>query len=69
MIRAGIGDKFSLFIDYFTTFVAGIVIGFIINWKLALIGSIMLPLIIIEASLNTKVNRPFLSSPLIEPII
>ena len=54
-IQAGIGDKLSLFIDNFATFGGGFVIAFVVNWKMALIVAIMLPLIVGEAAFLGKV--------------
>ena len=45
-----------MFINYFTTFVAGFVIAFTFNWKLALVISVMLPLLTIMAASIAKVT-------------
>jgi ABC-type multidrug transport system fused ATPase/permease subunit len=55
-IQSGIGDKVSLFLQYFSTFLAGFVIGYITNWKLALVVSVMLPLLSLMAALIAKVK-------------
>lgn len=55
-IQAGIGDKLALFLQALSTFIAGFVIGYIINWKLALVVSVMLPLLIGIAALVAKVS-------------
>lgn len=55
-IQAGIGDKVSLFLNYFTTFIAGFVIAFTINWKMALVVAVMLPLISLTAGIIAKVT-------------
>lgn len=57
-IQAGIGDKVSLFLNYFTTFIAGFVIAFTINWKMALVVAVMLPLISLTAGIIAKVTGP-----------
>lgn len=54
-IQAGIGDKASLFLNYFTTFIAGFVIAFVYNWKMALVVLCILPLLSITAALIAKV--------------
>ena len=36
-IYSGIGDRLSVFFQWTTTFVAGIVIGFIYEWRLTLV--------------------------------
>ena len=55
-IQAGIGDKVSLFLNYFTTFVAGFVIAFVFNWKMALVVSVMLPILTFMAAIIAKVR-------------
>ena len=54
-IQAGIGDKISVFIQSITTFIAGYVIGYITNWKLALVISVMLPMLSFMAVIVAKV--------------
>uniref|UniRef100_A0A8C5TVJ0 ABC-type xenobiotic transporter n=1 Tax=Malurus cyaneus samueli TaxID=2593467 RepID=A0A8C5TVJ0_9PASS len=44
-IREGIGDKISIFLQFFSTFVAGIIIGFIYGWKLTLVVMSVSPLL------------------------
>ena len=72
-IQSGIGDKVALFLQYFSTFVAGFVIGYVTNWKLALVVSVMLPILSLMAALIAKVkttnpyrasNNAFLSNQL-----
>uniref|UniRef100_A0A674I9C3 ABC-type xenobiotic transporter n=1 Tax=Terrapene triunguis TaxID=2587831 RepID=A0A674I9C3_9SAUR len=36
-IHEGIGDKFCIFVQFFATFLTGIVIGFVYGWKLTLV--------------------------------
>lgn len=55
-IQAGIGDKVALFLQYMTTFLTGFVIAYAINWKLALVISVMLPLLTITAFMIAKVR-------------
>ena len=55
-IQSGIGDKLALFIQYITTFLAGFVIAFAINWKMALVVSVMLPLLTVMAFMIAKVG-------------
>uniref|UniRef100_A0A8C0ZHL9 ABC-type xenobiotic transporter n=1 Tax=Cyanistes caeruleus TaxID=156563 RepID=A0A8C0ZHL9_CYACU len=44
-IREGIGDKISIFLQFFSTFVSGLIIGFIYGWKLALVVTSVSPLL------------------------
>ncbi|XP_050174693.1 ATP-binding cassette sub-family B member 5 [Myiozetetes cayanensis] len=49
-IHQGIGDKISIFLQYFTTFLAGIIIGFIYGWKLTLVVLSISPLLAVSAA-------------------
>ncbi|NXI18278.1 MDR1 protein, partial [Irena cyanogastra] len=49
-IREGIGDKISIFLQYFSTFVAGLIIGFIYGWKLTLVVMSVSPLLAASAA-------------------
>lgn len=55
-IQAGIGDKVSLFLNYFSTFVGGFVVAFFFNWKMALVVGVMLPLLAFMAGVIAKVT-------------
>ena len=44
-IQSGIGDKVAVFLQYFSTFLTGFIVGYSINWKLALVLTTMLPLL------------------------
>ncbi|NXD92614.1 MDR1 protein, partial [Chaetorhynchus papuensis] len=44
-IREGIGDKISIFLQFFSTFVSGVIIGFIYGWKLTLVVMSVSPLL------------------------
>ena len=56
-IQSGIGDKVALFLQYFSTFITGFVIGYATNWKLALVVSVMLPILSLMAGLIAKVKQ------------
>ncbi|NXD36043.1 MDR1 protein, partial [Copsychus sechellarum] len=49
-IREGIGDKISIFLQFFSTFVSGLIIGFIYGWKLALVVLSVSPLLAASAA-------------------
>ncbi|XP_005041072.1 PREDICTED: ATP-binding cassette sub-family B member 5 isoform X2 [Ficedula albicollis] len=49
-IREGIGDKISIFLQFFSTFVSGLIIGFIYGWKLALVVLSVCPLLAASAA-------------------
>ncbi len=57
-IQAGIGDKIALFIQYMTTFLAGFVIAYVLSWKMALVVSVMLPLLTFTAFTIARVRSP-----------
>ncbi|NXN00221.1 MDR1 protein, partial [Sylvia borin] len=49
-IREGIGDKISIFLQFFSTFVSGIIVGFIYGWKLTLVVMSVSPLLAASAA-------------------
>ncbi|XP_064267922.1 ATP-binding cassette sub-family B member 5 isoform X1 [Passer domesticus] len=49
-IRGGIGDKISIFLQFFSTFVSGLIIGFIYGWKLTLVVMSVSPLLAASAA-------------------
>ncbi|NWX86793.1 MDR1 protein, partial [Nothoprocta pentlandii] len=49
-IHEGIGDKISIFVQFFATFLAGIIIGFIHGWKLTLVILSVSPLLAASAA-------------------
>ncbi|CAN0362630.1 unnamed protein product [Lampetra fluviatilis] len=53
-INVGIGDKVSLFVQFFSSFVVGFVIGFAHGWKLTLVILSVSPLLAICASMLAK---------------
>jgi uncharacterized membrane protein len=56
-IQEGIGDKFANFCQYFTTFVAGLVIGLAYGWKLALVIFACSPLLVLSGGIMTYVSQ------------
>ncbi|XP_041322473.1 ATP-binding cassette sub-family B member 5 [Pyrgilauda ruficollis] len=50
-IRGGIGDKISIFLQFFSTFVSGLIIGFIYGWKLTLVVMSVSPLLAASAAI------------------
>ncbi|NXA63294.1 MDR1 protein, partial [Mohoua ochrocephala] len=50
-IREGIGDKISIFLQFFSTFVSGLIIGFIYGWKLTLVVMSVSPLLAASAAI------------------
>uniref|UniRef100_A0A8C5PNB0 ATP-binding cassette sub-family B member 5 n=1 Tax=Leptobrachium leishanense TaxID=445787 RepID=A0A8C5PNB0_9ANUR len=58
-IHEGLGDKICIFVQYLSTFVAGIVIGFVHGWKLTLVILSVSPLLGISAMVWTKLLTSF----------
>ena len=54
-IQAGIGDKLSIFFQWITTFFAGFVIGFVVQWRLTLVLLGFTPFLVFAAFLLAKV--------------
>uniref|UniRef100_A0A663MQY4 ABC-type xenobiotic transporter n=1 Tax=Athene cunicularia TaxID=194338 RepID=A0A663MQY4_ATHCN len=50
-IHEGIGDKICIFVQFFATFLAGIIIGFIYGWKLTLVILSVSPLLAASANI------------------
>ncbi|NWW34547.1 MDR1 protein, partial [Panurus biarmicus] len=50
-IREGIGDKISIFLQFFSTFVSGLIVGFIYGWKLTLVVMSVSPLLATSAAI------------------
>ncbi|XP_014681412.1 PREDICTED: multidrug resistance protein 1-like [Priapulus caudatus] len=49
-IREGIGDKFSLFIQFLCAFISGFTIGFVKSWQMTLVMMALTPLLAVCAS-------------------
>ncbi|XP_040218089.1 ATP-dependent translocase ABCB1-like isoform X2 [Rana temporaria] len=58
-IHDGLGDKISIFIQFFSTFLTGIIIGFIYGWKLTLVIMSVSPLLGVSAALWSKLLATF----------
>ncbi|XP_064599295.1 ATP-dependent translocase ABCB1-like isoform X2 [Liolophura sinensis] len=58
-VREGLGDKFSICLQWFAAFIAGFVIGFIKGWKLTLVMMSLSPLLAICASFMGKFVASF----------
>lgn len=56
-IQAGIGDKVAVFLQYFSTFLAGYAVAFAFSWKLALVVAAVLPAIAFLAAIIAKVQQ------------
>ncbi|NXI23338.1 MDR1 protein, partial [Sterrhoptilus dennistouni] len=50
-IHEGIGDKISIFLQFFSTFVSGLIVGFIYGWKLTLVVMSVSPLLAASAAI------------------
>ncbi|XP_077115094.1 ATP-dependent translocase ABCB1-like [Ranitomeya variabilis] len=63
-IHEGYGDKVSIFAQYFSTFIAGIIIGFVNGWKLTLVILSVSPLLGISAAVWSKLLASFTTKEL-----
>ncbi|XP_068114235.1 ATP-dependent translocase ABCB1-like [Hyperolius riggenbachi] len=63
-IHDGLGDKFCIFTQYFSTFITGIVIGFINGWKLTLVILSVSPLLGVSAAVWSKLLASFTTQEL-----
>ncbi|XP_044861604.1 ATP-dependent translocase ABCB1-like [Mauremys mutica] len=52
-IHEGIGDKICIFVQFFSTFLTGIVIGFVYGWKLTLVILSVSPLLAAAAAVGS----------------
>lgn len=55
-VQEGLGDKISNFLQWFASFVSGIIIGFVKGWKLALVILSVSPLLAIAGGVMTYVS-------------
>uniref|UniRef100_A0A672QJF7 ATP-binding cassette sub-family B member 5 n=1 Tax=Sinocyclocheilus grahami TaxID=75366 RepID=A0A672QJF7_SINGR len=60
-INEGIGDKLGMLLQNLTTFLTGIIIGFVKGWKLTLVILAVSPLLGISAAIIAKVMTSFTS--------
>lgn len=56
---SGIGDKIGGFMQWMSTFVGGILVGFIAEWRLALVLIGVTPVIAAVSSLTAQVSNYF----------
>jgi len=55
-VHTGIGDRLSVFFQWTTSFFAGIVIGFVYEWRLALVMLALTPFLFASVALFVKVS-------------
>ncbi|XP_065435277.1 ATP-dependent translocase ABCB1-like [Chrysemys picta bellii] len=63
-IQEGIGDKFCIFVQFFATFLTGIVIGFVYGWKLTLVMLSVTPLLSAAAAVGSVFLASFTTKEL-----
>ncbi|XP_039593521.1 ATP-dependent translocase ABCB1-like isoform X2 [Polypterus senegalus] len=63
-IKEGLGDKICIFLQFFCTFISGIIIGFVYGWKLTLVILSVSPLIGVSAAVWSKVLATLTSKEL-----
>ncbi|KAG8552277.1 hypothetical protein GDO81_004465 [Engystomops pustulosus] len=63
-IHEGLGDKIAIFVQFFATFLSGIIIGFVNGWKLTLVILSVSPLLIVSTAVWTKLLGSFTTKEL-----
>ncbi|KAM9325016.1 ATP-dependent translocase ABCB1-like [Gastrophryne carolinensis] len=63
-IHEGLGDKICIFAQFFATFIAGIIIGFVHGWKLTLVILSVSPLLAASAAVWSKLLATFTTQEL-----
>ncbi|XP_065484687.1 ATP-binding cassette sub-family B member 5 [Caloenas nicobarica] len=63
-IHEGIGDKICIFVQFFSTFLTGIIIGFIHGWKLTLVILSVSPLLAVSAAVWSTLLASFTAKEL-----
>lgn len=58
-VNDGLGDKISIFVQFFCRFIAGLIIGFIFGWKLTLVILAVSPLLAGSAAVWSKVSTVY----------
>lgn len=56
-IQMGIADKMGIFFQWMSSFIVGVIIGFVYGWKLTLVILAFGPLIMIAALIQDKVIK------------
>ena len=56
-MSTGIGDKIGILIQWLTTFFGGIIVGFISEWRLALLILGVTPILAVVAGAISKVEQ------------
>ena len=59
-MQTGIGDKLAAFFQWITTFIAGLVIGFAIDYRLTLVILAVTPFIVVAAFIMGKVRHLYI---------
>ena len=54
-VQAGIGDKLSIFFQWITSFFAGLVVGFVVDYRLTLVILGVTPFLVIAVFAMAKV--------------
>lgn len=63
-INDGLGDKICIFVQFFCTFLSGVIIGFIFGWKLTLVIMAVSPLLAGSAAVWSKILASLTSKEL-----
>ncbi|XP_075422827.1 ATP-dependent translocase ABCB1-like isoform X2 [Ascaphus truei] len=63
-IHEGLGDKICIFVQHFSSFLTGIIIGFVYGWKLTLVILSVSPLLGVAAAIWSKLLASFTTKEL-----
>ncbi|KAM4705764.1 ATP-dependent translocase ABCB1-like [Rhinophrynus dorsalis] len=63
-IHEGLGDKLCIFVQFLSSFVCGIIVGFLYGWKLTLVILSVSPLLGVSAAIWTKLVASFTTKEL-----
>ncbi|CAH1798731.1 unnamed protein product [Owenia fusiformis] len=63
-VHDGIGDKLGAFVQWFCGFITGFTIGFVYGWKLTLVILAISPLLVVGATIMSKLAADFTSKEL-----
>ncbi|KAG8435252.1 hypothetical protein GDO86_013268 [Hymenochirus boettgeri] len=63
-IHEGLGDKICIFMQYFSTFISGVVIGFVHGWKLTLVILSVSPVLALSAMIWAKLLATYTTKEL-----
>ena len=55
-VHTGIGDRLSVFVQWTTSFIGGVVVGFIYEWRLTLVMLGATPFMVVSVAIIVRVS-------------